>query len=97
MANLSISIVTEATGPLALSHELSEADAQRIFAAMIGMSALVTDPDGTQRPIKLGEALSTRVRAFVNALLADVAQFESQEAVKAALAKVGGPIKIEAA
>ena len=95
MASLTSSLSTDATGPLALAHELSEADAQRIFAALLGLAAPITDEKGEQRPRKLGECLTDRVNGFVHGLLADVDQYEKQEAMKAALAKIAEPIKVE--
>jgi hypothetical protein len=109
MASLTISLETEATGPLALTHGLSEADAQRIFAALLGLAAPITDqretPDPAdeaktileffERPRRLGECLIDRVNGFVHTLLEDVSRFEEQQAVEAAKAKRPEPIKVE--
>ena len=109
MASLTISLSTDATGPLALAHELSEADAQRIFKMLLGTAGPsneqreIPDPNDQKRtiienfprPRKLGECLVDRVNGFVHALLVDVDQYEKQEAMKAALAKIAEPIKVE--
>ena len=94
MASLTFSISTLSTGPLSLAFDLTEDNAQRMLAAIVGSAApitdvrAVTDPkdpaktieEGYQRPRKLGDALRDKVNVIVNQLKADTVAFEEAQA-----------------
>ena len=102
MASLTFSISTLSTGPLSLAFDLTEDNAQRMLAAIIGSAAsitdvrTVTDPDDPtkiieesyQRPRKLGEALRDKVNVIVNQLKVDTVSFEEAQARAAVVVPV---------
>ena len=104
MASITISIDTVATGPLSLTNEITEVGAQKIFAALLGLSSNITDqreipdPNDSKKTIienyertrTLGEALKDRVNIFLNGLNEDVKKYEEQKAVEDAKKKLDG-------
>ena len=99
MASVTFSVDTIATGLLPMSFNLSEEHAQRMFAALVGSAAPITDvrtvPDPNdpsktikesyQRPRTLDEALRDKVNALINEAKAFTIAYEEAQA-RAAIA-----------
>jgi hypothetical protein len=76
MAELTFSITTEVTGLLTKTFTITDADAQRIFAAQIGQARSVATDTGELRPAKLGDCLTMLVSRFVTDLLDSTVSYE---------------------
>lgn len=104
MAQFYSGIDTQATGPLVLKFDLSEADAQAIFAMYVGTAAKITrertvpdptedDPNHTkvetyQDARKLGEVLRDEVTTFIMGVCKRAKDYKVESAKKAAEASV---------
>ncbi|CAB4145543.1 hypothetical protein UFOVP1204_15 [uncultured Caudovirales phage] len=78
MAEITFSILTVATGPLAKTFTVSETDAQRVFAALVAQARPIME-DGVERPAKLGECLTGVVTRFVSSMFDETVAYEKSK------------------
>jgi hypothetical protein len=94
MASITFSIQTDATGVVSKAYDLVEADAQRIFAMLIGTAGTVTDENGNVGPKRLGACLIDETASIVHSLTDRTLSYEQSLAAAAASAAVA-PIAVE--